>query len=203
MATTLKWIAGNRYLSMSEMQNNAQIIWDYLGTKGWSLNAVCGMLGNMQSESSINPQIWESLKPNEKRGYGLTQWTPATKLIKWSGKNYMWGNVQLDRIIWEKDNNQQWFKNPEAPIVNPPITFKQFSTSVLEVETLADYFLWYYEHPAVTIQPKRAEQARYWLEFFGGGGEEPPRPPDPPPPNPQPKGEFTSWEFLKYVGRII
>lgn len=80
---------------------NARYIWQYLGSKGWSLNAVAGILGNMQSESSLNPALLEAIKGvswpsadatdkeiedyayrykaahknNRFPGYGLVQWT--------------------------------------------------------------------------------------------------------------------------------
>ena len=41
---------------MEQMQVNARYIWAYLQTQGWTLNAVAGILGNMQSESAINPR---------------------------------------------------------------------------------------------------------------------------------------------------
>lgn len=52
---------GNTYnssnaLNMSQMEINATYIWSALSAQGWTLNAVAGMLGNMQSESSINPR---------------------------------------------------------------------------------------------------------------------------------------------------
>ena len=52
---------GNTYnssntLTMEQMKVNATYIWNYLREQGWTLNAVAGMLGNMQSESSINPR---------------------------------------------------------------------------------------------------------------------------------------------------
>lgn len=52
---------GNTYnssntLSLSQMQLNAIYIWAYLQNEGWTLNAVAGILGNMQSESAINPR---------------------------------------------------------------------------------------------------------------------------------------------------
>lgn len=78
------------------------------------------------------------------------------------------GNRELDRIIYESENALQWFSNPNAPIINPPISFKEFTTSNEDVGTLANYFLWYYEHPAVTIQPNRSEQAIAWFNFLGG-----------------------------------
>lgn len=124
----MAWIEGNRFLTMSEMENNARIIWNYLGSKGWSINAVAGMLGNMQHESSINPKIWEALTVDYSRGYGLTQWTPATKLFNWVGTDNPTGEQELDRIIYESENELQWFYNGEVG-ESPPITFKEFTTS--------------------------------------------------------------------------
>lgn len=164
----MSWISGNKYLTLEEMQNNAVLIWDYFSDKGWTIESVSAMLGNMQTESTINPEIWENLTVDYSGGYGLTQWTPATKYIDWAGVGYENGNRQCERIQYEMENGLQWFSNPNAPIVNPPITFSEFSQSTENVETLANYFLWYYEHPANTIQPIRAEQALYWYEFLGG-----------------------------------
>lgn len=52
---------GNDYnssqaLSLIQMQINAQYIYRALTDKGWTLNAIAGVLGNMQTESSINPR---------------------------------------------------------------------------------------------------------------------------------------------------
>lgn len=52
---------GNTYdssntLTMTQMQINATYIWSALYQAGWTLNAVAGILGNMQSESAINPR---------------------------------------------------------------------------------------------------------------------------------------------------
>ena len=188
-----EWISGNRYLSTAEMQNNAVIIRNTLNSYGWSLNAIAAVLGNMQSESSINPGIWESLQPNTSRGFGLVQWTPATKLIDWAGSNYQNGYVQLERIQYEANNGLQWFRNPAAPIVEPPISFLEFTTSTEPVATLANYFLWFYEHPANPIQPNRAEQAEYWYEYLSGSE---PEPPDPNPPVPKPSKPMKFYYYL-------
>lgn len=187
----MAWIGGNRYLSQSEMKNNATIVWNYLGSKGWTINAVSALLGNMQSESTINPNIWESLTVDYSRGYGLVQWTPATKYIDWAGADWENGDKELDRIIYEVDNGLQWFSNPNAPIVNPPITFKEFTTSTESPATLANYFLWYYEHPAETIQPIRAEQANAWYEFLSG------KPPEPPEPPIGKQGKLPIWAYCR------
>ena len=78
------WITGNRFLSLAEMQINAELFQGWALAAGWSVHAICAMLGNIQSESTINPGIWESLSPYS-GGYGLVQWTPYTKYSNWAG----------------------------------------------------------------------------------------------------------------------
>lgn len=163
-----EWVYGNRYLTKTEMENNALLVWNYFGARGWTLEAVCGMLGNMQVESTINPGLWYGFIVGGP-SYGLTQWDPYTKYSNWAGEGWENnGDKQCERIQYEVDNGLQWFSNSAAPIVNPPITFREFSVSTLDVETLANYFLWYYEHPADAIQPVRAKNARRWYEFLSG-----------------------------------
>ena len=144
----MAWIYGNRYLSLAEMQNNAEIIQAYGLSEGWSVNAICAILGNMQAESSINPGIWESLAPFQ-GGYGLVQWTPYTKYSTWAGTGWQNnGNKELERISWEIANNQQWFYNSQIGMA-PPYTFAEFvNDEETDLATMANYFLWFYEHPA-------------------------------------------------------
>lgn len=175
----MAWIGKNAYLSSSERDNNAKIIYNELTTLGWSLNAICAVLGNMYKESTINPNIWENLTVNTERGYGLVQWTPATKLIEWCdsvGKDYTSGDAQIERIEWEKNNGAQWGKNNYASdygySTSPPITFAQFSTSNLSVDELTNYFVLYYERPAKkyyesTLQ-ERKDSANYYYNLFSG-----------------------------------
>lgn len=52
---------GNTYnssnmLTQAQMEVNANYIWKALKLQGWTKNAVAGILGNMQTESSINPR---------------------------------------------------------------------------------------------------------------------------------------------------
>ena len=162
----MAWVASNAYLGLADMQNNAKIIWANFKSKGYTLNATAAMLGNMQTESTINPTIWENLTVDYTKGYGLTQWTPATKYINWAGDNWENPDRELDRITWEINNNELWFRNPNAPIVDPPITFMAFAHSTETPEILANYFLWYYEHPTNINQPARATQARYWYDYL-------------------------------------
>lgn len=51
----------------------------------WSLESVCGMLGNVQAESGFNPWRWQGDRYGTSRGYGLYQFTPASGYINLSG----------------------------------------------------------------------------------------------------------------------
>lgn len=180
------WISGNRYLDTSEMRNNAEMVFKYGTNHGWSLNAIAAICGNMQSESGINPGIWEGLTPYS-GGYGLVQWTPYTKYSDWATQQgYTWednGNAEMERISYEAANNLQWFRNEELGM-DPPISFADFLTSQLPPETLADYWCWFYEHPANPTQPARAAQARAWYDYLGGLG-----------------GQVPVWLLFKFVER--
>lgn len=163
----MSWHAGNRYLTAAETFDNAQEVADFFIVSGWTRNAIAAMLGNMQGESGINPGIWEGLIPYG-GGYGLTQWTPYTKLSTWAeAEGETWidnGPTQCQRIDYEQIHNVQWFYNSEIGM-DPPITFHQFTESMLPINTLTNYFLWFYEHPAdpgPTTQATRQGYAAYW-----------------------------------------
>lgn len=158
------WIANNTYLRIEDQQNNAELFYGYFITKGWTLNAICGMLGNIQTESTTNPGLWESLdEGNLNGGFGLVQWTPASKYINWAGSDYLNGDRQCDRIIYEVENGLQWISTSEFPM-----TFKEFTTSTLPPYELAMIFIKNYERPLNPNQPIRGEQANYWYEYLSG-----------------------------------
>lgn len=159
-----EWISGNFWLTLEEMQNNAVLLWNYFKSQDWTLNAVAAMLGNMQSESTINPGIWENLDPIISNGYGLVQWTPSTKYSEWAGDGWEDnGPKECERIVWELKNGVQWY-----PTEKHPMTFKEFSQSTDPVGVLAQAFLYNYERPADLNQPWRSTQAEYWFDFLGG-----------------------------------
>ena len=149
---------------MLTQQLVAEQIWDYLTSRGWTKQSVSALLGNMQSESEISADSWESgLIGNMSGGYGLVQWTPATKYINWAQSNgLVYQNVisQCKRLEWEVVNSQQFY--------NPNMTFAQFTKSTQSPEALADIFIRYYERPFNPNQPARGIQARYWFELLKG-----------------------------------
>jgi hypothetical protein len=170
----------NAYLTQDQMTVNAQYILDFFTGQGWTKNAVCGMLGNMQSESGINFGIYESLDSSSStNGFGLVQWTPNTKYFNWASSNGYGSdhvNGELQRILWEVANNEQWISTSTYPM-----TFQEFTQSTDTAYNLAMVFIKNYERPANPNQPIRGTQADYWYTNLtgGGGGIIPP----PPPPN--------------------
>lgn len=171
-------VMGNRYLTSEEMHTNATYIWWYLSQRGWTPNAVAGMLGNMEVESTINPGIWENLTDNPETffdqygrypGYGLVQWTPYTKLTNWAD-SVGYGNtgidVQLERIIWEQTNENGQFYSADTQYAG--MTFTDFKESTLSPYELGMIFLTCYERPLDPNQPSRGENAEYWYEYITG-----------------------------------
>lgn len=150
------------------MTTNAQYLLDFFTGKGWTKNAICGMLGNMQSESTINFGIYESLdNTSSTNGFGLVQWTPNTKYFDWATANGYGSdhvNGELNRILYEVQNNVQWSSTSSYPM-----TFAQFIASTDTPENLAYAWMYDYERPASLDQPNRQTQARNWYDTLTGG----------------------------------
>lgn len=183
----MAWISGNRYLSLSEMQNNVDILHYFFRSAGWTDNAIAAMLGNMQSESTINPGIWESLEPYA-GGYGLVQWTPYTNYSNWAGDGWQDnGQKEMERIIYELNNGLQWVSTSKYPM-----SFEDFTLSQEAPSELAQVWLYNYERPKVKPQPIRSTRANYWYQYITG--QEPPTPP---------AGNIPIWLLFKIARRGI
>lgn len=160
------WISITEYLSdyfNDDTINNCYCVASYLLNKGWTIEAICGLLGNAIQESFCSADMGEF----GGSGYGILQWTPKEKLTEWLDSNVPnWsddldtqGYGECDRILWEVANNAQWFYNPLAPEqFNKYRTFEEFTQATDDVGFLADCFLYWYEHPA---DPNALEQTRY------------------------------------------
>ena len=75
--------SGGYSISSNEGKDNIDAISGMLYNT-WTLEAIAGMLGNMVSESGLNPWRWQSDSvslTSDKKGYGLAQFTPAKGYI--------------------------------------------------------------------------------------------------------------------------
>lgn len=177
-SATNEWIKGNRYLSIGEMQNNAAIHFSTLLAKGWTAEAVSGLLGNEQKESTINPGIYQNLNPDHEQpwGFGLVQWTPWTNWSNWAeqhGYDMDSGDGQLEWIDTETVPFGQWITTTQYPE-----SFGEFKVSTMSPEYLADCFLKNFERPEQIDQPDRQKFARYWYDWYTNSYVPPTNPPE-------------------------
>ena len=173
----MAWIGTvDAWLSESESLQNAQMVANICATWGWSKNAICGLCGNMRHESSLNPNVWEyGYNHSTARGYGLVQWTPATKVIDWcnaNGLTYTDGDAQMARINYEKENGIQWIATSAYPM-----SFDEFSVSTAPIADLTWAFARNYERPlesalqdSIAARIAFAELCATTLTFEGGSG---------------------------------
>jgi LysM repeat protein len=144
--------------------DTAREIWQRLTAAGVSKGVTAGLLGNMQAESAIIADRWEGDRVgNLSGGYGLVQWTPATKYRDWAkarGLDPAALSSQITRIIWERDNNVQFARKGQ--------TFAQWAASNIPPEQAADDFVRYYERPAVINSGIRQQFARKWYDQLSG-----------------------------------
>lgn len=163
-------ISTNSYLTRPQQKENVEFIFTFLSSKGWTKESIMGLVGNAERESTNNFGLWQSmLVMNLSGGLGLLQWTPASKLINWAdnnGKDYLNPQTQLDRIIWELENNQQWIATSQYPM-----SFAEFTKSTKSPDYLASVFLKNYERAGVEEEQQRRDNAMYWYkEITGSGG---------------------------------
>ena len=205
---TVTPISKNAWLTEAEMQTNAVYIYQYLNARGWSLNAIAGMLGNMEVESKINPGIWQNLNVGKGPAYGIVQWDPWTKYWDWcEARNLEPSEMDnnLNRIIWELENGEQYY-----PTKNYPETFREFSKSSKSANYLGWAFVYNYERPANPTARDRGAYAEKWYNYLVGvieGGTVPPavNPDEDIPENPDPRPlKLPVWLLYKFPrGRAV
>lgn len=189
-------VSANRYLTLAEMQTNAVYIYWWLSQRGWTINAIAGMLGNMETESTINPGIWQNLAVDVGPAFGLVQWDPFTKYTNWCAANGLEPSAMdsaLKRIEWELANGEQYYETTAYPL-----SFAEFKVSTESPYYLGMAFLANYERPAEPNQPARGEQAEYWYEYLSAIG---PFDPVTPTPKKRKRGKFKFVLFSKKIWR--
>jgi hypothetical protein len=182
----MAWISRQGALTQSEMENNANIIINYYRNIGVDDRTIACILGNMQAESSINPEREEI----GGAGYGLVQWTPISVLQNHCNtlglSPYNNGDVQIQVLIQEILNQSgvgEWYTsqafisnyyNSGATSDMIGITGRQFLDNSMNwnPDKLAVLFMVGYERPSydpsVNHYQIRQQNANNWFQYMGG-----------------------------------
>lgn len=182
------YIYTDGYVSV-DMNNNAQLIYDYLTGKGVTAEATCAIIANMQSESGLNPGQWEHPQTGQPSnvgkwstaGFGLGQWTPASKV-----SNYVKsqepaivsdGYKQLDLLLdvpsqWstrfvDVNGYSSYYNLTGVPYFSD---FASFLASTQDAGDLAVAYMVCWERPnkKYADPANRRSQGEYWYSYFGG-----------------------------------
>lgn len=206
--------ASENQLNQEEMENNALLFSQNMGGRyGWTIEAICGALGSIQTESTINPGACEIGRGVPSGGIlyggglGLIQWTDyppytATKPhpLLWAaneqGQNWHDGDFQCYLLTEATNEDITSCGLPEGPrwgwqtsSLYPSISFDEYIKSEIAPETMAEYFFFdmeWHSFPDNGTLPLRKERARKWYDYFGGVI---------PPPAPEPPGKLKSKDF--------
>lgn len=183
----MAWISENRYLTRSEMENNANIIINYYRGFGFDDRTIAAILGNMQAESTLSPALEEV----GGSGYGLVQWTPKSVLENHCNtiglSPYTSGNIQLYVVLCEVEGTpssvNEWYTtlpfithyyNSGATIDMVGVTGLDFihNTMGWPPDKLAIMFMAGYERPSYDPNINHFEQrkanALAWYQYMGG-----------------------------------
>lgn len=179
---TWDYIITTAYQQHYSYGRNAQNVVDFLQTRGFTNEAIVGVLANMEHESAINPgQQEHGYGGSVERGYGLVQWTPAsTKILAYAdsvGGNWYDGDLQMNYFMINVP--QSWIKTS-----NFPYSWEQFKR-MTDIYLATRTFFACFERG--TFHNDLLTYADYWSSHVTFSGETPVIPPDKPPiyrPNP-------------------
>lgn len=147
--------------STASGNSNESTIYKFLtGTMGLNTAAACGVLANIEAESSFNPTVYG----DSGTSYGICQWHNGrfTSLKNWcnnNGYNYQTINGQLNYLQYE-------LKNSYPSVWNKLRTVSNSATGAYEA---AYYWCYYYEVPAnresKSVSRGNTAKKKYWPNY--------------------------------------
>lgn len=163
-------------LTQAQMEENAQMFYSYF--QGYmTIEAMAGILGNIQRESQLNPGQQESgYGGSLSYGHGLIQWTPGSIIVNWCterGLNWYDGDAQCYRIKCEGEAIEgaggTWLTTEEYPY-----TWAEFC-KLTDVAEATKSYLAERERAGVSALDLRLQYAAEWYDFLSGNYKYTPR----------------------------
>lgn len=211
MSWHTKATGGYSYTSTEGLEN-AQMIYNILNARGWSLNAICAVIGNIYGESGLNPWRWNSdnvqaVGSTTRIAYGLVQFYPYTKYADSEyaqsysgfGVNYSDqtgsttdGNAQMIFV----DEHADWQLSDDYQV-----SFADFKVSSGSIDYLVNVWYYNYERAGGSPSDVRFTVAQYFYDLWN---ETPPEPSPEPEPEPMEKKKSFWWiYYMRNPNRIM
>lgn len=215
-----KWHAKKKYgynKGSDGLIDNARMILNTLSDANFTLEAVCGILGNMYHESGLNPFRWQSDDvlaygssglDSTAHGYGLVQLTKARPYFDIGGRDTMSFSDRNGKVDADSNLQMDVIANDRLNKYNPFITERhtpeEFKVSWSDFKNLTDLriatgaWLWGYEFPsgASSKLAQRLETANYFYNLLSGYSPQPPQPP-----TPTDRKKLPIWLIYKIIER--
>lgn len=187
-------------------KHNALLFTQIMRANGWTDNAIGGLLGNLQGESSINPHAYYGYVAYSGVSFGLVQWDPTSKYETWADANgylpYYDFEYQCEKIhtdLASGGGGQYLCRDYGNYKPYYHIKAKDFYKSTETPGFLGKTWCYNYERPEWVAYPDRftaSEIASYekaredaankWYAYITGSAPPPDTPDIPNPPTPTP-----------------
>ncbi|MHC5217948.1 phage tail tip lysozyme [Enterococcus sp. LJL128] len=167
----------------TDAQKNAWEIWSLLKEKGYTEEAIAGLLGNIDQETG-GTFVGDTNELSGGGGYGLIQWTPKSNLMtamKTAGitGDYKSIKTQVEVIDWELSGVGRGY----IPTSSYPFSGEEFK-KLTDLKKAATAYEMNRERPR-DPHPERQELAQKWYDLFSGATS---------PPSSGGDGSATGWK---------
>ena len=153
-------------LTQQQKEENAVAFYTHFATS-MTLEAICGLLGNIDVESQLNPGQQENgYGGSTSRGYGLIQWTPATLLLNWATlNNYNWYDGEAQSEYIDEENYYTGSDVVWIPTTAYPYTWNQYK-ALTDVEIATKAYLYERERAGASAESSRIQAALSWYNYL-------------------------------------
>lgn len=158
--------------------DNAQKVWNYFRSAGYSKEATAGILGNMQQESGVNPT---AIQKGSGHAAGIVQWESyKNKSGRWKsmadyaqskGKDWTDLGSQLEFVHQELQGLDHYFRDGSGSITKAgaqPTTYSEWKNSS-NLDAATRQFEGAFERSGKPMMENRIASAKKYYELYGGG----------------------------------
>lgn len=167
-----KWHQSNSWIAIGGDYNldNCYMIYSYFHEKGFTNEAIAGIIGNTQKESHSNPAIYQNLDSSSTtNGYGLFQLTPNSKWFTYAANHGIDttdadenGDGQLEYVN-QGESLGEWL-----PTSSYPYSWSEYS-QLTDVDEAAKAFCYEFERASAVDMDTRINYANDIYDIIVSG----------------------------------